>query len=146
MSIKQLLKGVMLFAGLSDEELEMIVNLCEERRYSRGDVLAQEGQPGSEFYIVTEGFAEVSISGGAEDSRVVVNLGKGQIIGEMSLVDSGPRSATVRAISNPTVVQVIEQAEFQELCESNTAIGYRVMKDIAADLSFKLRHRNMTIG
>ena len=146
MALKQLLKGVMLFAGLADDELDRIVALCDQREFGRGDVLAQEGQPGSEFYIVTEGFVEVSISGGAEDSRVVVNLGKGQIIGEMSLVDSGPRSATVRAISDPTVVQVIGQAEFQALCESNTGIGYRVMKDIAADLSFKLRHRNMTIG
>lgn len=146
MALKQLLKDVMLFAGLADDELDLIVALCNQREFGRGDVLAQEGQPDNEFYIVTEGFVEVSISGGAEDSRVVVNLGKGQIIGEMSLVDSGPRSATVRAISDPTVVQVIGQGEFQVLCETNTGLGYRVMKDIAANLSFKLRHRNMTFG
>ena len=75
----------------------------------------------------------------------MVNLGKGQIIGEMALIDQGPRSATVRAIS-VAVVQVIRRVDFEAVCEKNTRIGYIVMKDIAADLSFKLRHRNMAIG
>ena len=96
-------------------------------------------------YIVTEGFMEVMIESG-DNSRAVVNLGQGQIIGEMSLIDQGPRSATVRAISDAVIVQVIHRDAFEKLCEENTRIGYIVMKDIAADLSFKLRHRNLMIG
>jgi CRP-like cAMP-binding protein len=71
-------------------------------------------------------------------------LGTGQIIGEMALVDRGPRSATVRAIHTPTIVQVIRHADFHQLCQENTQIGYTVMYNIAADLSFKLRHRNLS--
>jgi CRP-like cAMP-binding protein len=146
MELKQVLRGVMLFAGLSDEELDAVAALCNERRLNRGDILAEQGSPGDEFYIVTDGFMEISIQGEDESSRVLVNLGGGQIIGEMSLIDQGPRSATVRAISDPAVVQVIRRDDFDALCEKNTRIGYVVMKDIAADLSFKLRHRNLTIG
>jgi CRP-like cAMP-binding protein len=145
MELKSLLRGVMLFASLSDDELGKVAAICVERKLARGETLAEQGTPGDELYIVTDGFMEVSIASG-EESRAVVNLGQGQIIGEMSLVDQGPRSATVRAISDPAVVQVIRRDEFEALCEANTRIGYIVMKDIAADLSFKLRHRNLMIG
>ena len=66
------------------------------------------------------------------------------LIGEMSMVDQGPRSASVRAIHDPTVVQVIRHEDFQALCQRNTHIGYVVMYNMAADLSFKLRHRNLS--
>ncbi len=145
MDLKEILRGVMLFSSLTDEELEQVSAICSERSLRRGDVLAEQGTPGEELFIVTEGFMEVSISSG-DESHTVVNLGQGQIIGEMSLVDQGPRSATVRAISDPAVVQVIRRDAFEALCEQNTRIGYIVLKDIAADMSFKLRHRNLMIG
>ncbi|MCB9135251.1 MAG: cyclic nucleotide-binding domain-containing protein [Anaerolineales bacterium] len=143
--LKQVLRGVMLFAGLSDAELEAVAAVCQERNLSRGEVLAEQGAPGDEFYVVTSGFLEISVAGAEATSQVLVNLGKGQIIGEMALIDQGPRSATVRAVSDATV-EVIRRVDFEALCDKNTRIGYIVMKDIAADLSFKLRHRNMTIG
>ena len=77
------------------------------------------------------------------DGEVIEQLTP-QLIGEMSLVDRGPRSATVRAIQDPTIVQVIQHEEFQALCQKNNRIGYLVMLNIAADLSFKLRHRNLS--
>lgn len=143
--LKQLLRGVMLFAGLSEDELGAVAAVCQERKLQRGEVLAEQGAPGDEFFVVTEGFLEISVSGEDTSAQVLVNLGKGQIIGEMALIDQGPRSATVRAVSD-AVVQVINRKDFEALCNENTRIGYTVMKDIAADLSFKLRHRNMTIG
>ncbi len=146
MDLKQLLRGVMLFAGLTDEELEQVAAICTEKRLQRGEVLAQQGAPGDDLFIVTNGFLEISVAGEDNSSKVVVNLGQGQIIGEMALIDQGPRSATVRAISDNAVVQVIRRKDFEKLCEENTRIGYVVMKDIAADLSFKLRHRNLTVG
>ena len=63
---------------------------------------------------------------------------------EMALVDQGPRSATVRAISDSTIVLTIDRQAFMDLCEANHHLGYIVMRNMAADLSFKLRHRNLT--
>lgn len=143
--LKPLLRGVMLFAGLTDEELEAVAAICVEKRLGRGEVLAEQGEPGDELFIVTDGFLEISITSPESPANVLVNLGKGQIIGEMALIDQGPRSATVRAVSD-AVVQVIRREDFEALCEKNTRIGYVVMRDIAADLSFKLRHRNLALG
>ncbi|GAB4579677.1 MAG: cyclic nucleotide-binding domain-containing protein [Anaerolineales bacterium] len=142
---KQVLRGVMLFAGLSEAELEEVAAICQERKLARGEILAEQGAPGDEFFVVTDGFLEISVAGGESAAQVLVNLGRGQIIGEMALIDQGPRSATVRAVSEAKV-QVIRRLDFEALCEKNTRIGYVVMKDMAADLSFKLRHRNMTLG
>ena len=62
----------------------------------------------------------------------------------MALVDGGPRSASLRAISDPTVVQVIHRSDFEQLCTKNTRLGYIVFRNLAADLSFKLRIRNLS--
>jgi len=140
--IQKLLRSVELFEGLTDDELDEVSAICTQRQLKSGDILAKQGDAGSELFIVSDGLVEVTIRERVTP-RVVVNLGVGQLIGEMSLVDRGPRSATVKAIQDPTIVQVIQHEEFQALCKRNTRIGYLVMLNIAADLSFKLRHRNL---
>ncbi len=145
MEIKQIMKGVELFEGLTDEELDKVISLCQERRYKDNDVIAIQNSPGKDLFIIQEGFVEVAVAGRAGGtSKVIVNLGVGQTVGEMSLVDQGPRSATVRAINTPTVVQVITHEAFEKLCETNTQIGYVVMRNMAADLSFRLRQRHLS--
>lgn len=141
--IRELLQNVELFDGLGDDDLEEVSTLCSQRIYKKGELLVTQGEIGSELFIINQGLVEVMVRG-RSDPRVVVNLGVGQLIGEMSLVDRGPRSATVRAIHNPTIVQVIQHDAFHDLCQHNTRIGYIVMLNLAADLSFKLRHRHLS--
>lgn len=145
MEIIDLIKGVELFDGLSEEELDKVIGLCQERNYKENDVIAEQNSAGNELFIIQEGFVEVAVAGrSGGTSKVIVNLGVGQTIGEMSLVDQGPRSATVRAIKTPTVVQVITQEDFESLCETDYRIGYVVMRNVAADLSFRLRQRHLS--
>lgn len=145
MELNKVLQGVDMFEGLTADELDKIAAICTERRYRIGDVIARQGHPGDELFIITDGFVEVVLGERPSASaRVVVSLGSGQITGEMALLDHGPRSATVRATSDPTIVQVIERQGFEQLCQKNTHIGYIVMRNLAADLSFKLRHRHLS--
>jgi CRP/FNR family cyclic AMP-dependent transcriptional regulator len=141
--IKELLRSVELFDGLADDDLAEVAQICVRRTFRDGDILAKQGEVGSELFIISEGLVEVTV-GDRSTARVVVNLGAGQLIGEMSLVDHGPRSATVCAVQDPTVVQVIQHEAFEDLCQQNTRIGYVVMSNLAADLSFKLRHRHLS--
>jgi CRP-like cAMP-binding protein len=145
MELKDILRGVELFDGLSDEELDQVITLCQERTFTENDTIAEQNSPGTEMFIIQQGFVEVAV-GGQEDkpSKVIVNLGRGQTVGEMALIDQGPRSATIRAISNPTVVQIIKQEDFEELCENSCRIGYIVMRNMANDLSFRLRQRHLS--
>ncbi len=144
MNLAQVLQSVDLFEGLSDDEIQKMARICSEKRYTKGQIITREGERGDELYIITEGFVEVLLGEKpSSTARVVVSLGSGQVLGEMALLDQGPRSASLRATSDPTVVQVIQRKQFEELCQDNTHIGYIVMRNLAADLSFKLRHRNL---
>jgi len=144
MELKSVLQGADLFEGLSDKEFDKIARICSEKRFHKGDLIAKEGEAGNELFVITEGFVEVVIGERpTKSARVVVSLGSGQIIGEMSLVDQGPRSASVRATSDPTIVQVIKRKDLEDLAKQDPSIGYTVMRNLAADLSFKLRHSNL---
>lgn len=141
MSLSHLFKSAALFSGLSDSELEAIAEICQEKHYPAGSVIIQQGETGDEFFFIQEGQVDIVLMG-PKPERPVVVLGKGQIIGEMSLLDYGYRSATARA-TEPTVCQVIKQDDFTALCERDHHIGYVVMRNLAADISFKLRHRHL---
>lgn len=144
MELKEIIRGVDLFEGLTSSELDEIVAICQRRRFKKGDVLTVEGDIGEDLFIVMDGTVEILIKRDKKSPKIVIHLGVGQLIGEMSLVDRGPRSATVRAIQDPTIVQVIRHQDFHNLCQNNHRIGYIVMHNIAADLSFKLRHRHLS--
>jgi CRP-like cAMP-binding protein len=144
--VDTILKQAELLEGLSPEEFLALSALCREERYAAGETITRQGASGDALYVVGDGFVEVSLTGPGPDDgpRAVVHLGRGQIFGEMALVDQGPRSATVRSISDNTVVLAIDRQGFVDLCERDNHLGYVVMRNMAADLSFKLRHRNLT--
>ncbi len=140
----ELLKGVEAFDGLTDQELKQLATLCQQAQFPKGQTITQQGEEGDEFYIIRNGLVEVSVSeGGGQASRSVVNLGTGQVVGEMALVDRGPRSATVRCATEVTV-NIIQRDAFEHLCLENNHIGMVVYRNLAADLSFKVRHRYLT--
>ena len=144
MELKAVIQGVEIFEGLTTTELDDIVAICQQKSFKKGDILTVEGDIGEDLFIVENGAVEVLIKRNKKTPKIVIHLGVGQLIGEMSLVDRGLRSATVRAIQEPTTVQVIRHQDFHYLCNRNHRIGYIVMHNIAADLSFKLRHRHLS--
>jgi CRP/FNR family cyclic AMP-dependent transcriptional regulator len=145
MSIVPLLKKVDILNGLSESQLEKVAELCREQTCKADDIIFKENDKSSELYLIQGGLVEIILSvpePGTEKS--IVTLGKGQIFGEMALVDEGPRSASARCIADGTRLWVANRADFVSLCEKDTRIGFNVMRNIAADLSFKLRLINMT--
>ncbi len=144
MELRKLLRTVEMFSGLSDNQIEKLAGSFEEQEYKRDEILFSQGQQGDRLYLIRDGFVEVLVdSGDASNSKAILNLGPGQSVGEMSLIDTGLRSATCRAASDNTLVASITRDAFERLCESDPALGYRIMRNIAADLSFRLRRRTM---
>jgi CRP/FNR family transcriptional regulator/CRP/FNR family cyclic AMP-dependent transcriptional regulator len=143
MDTVELLKGVDIFEGLTEEELRRVAAICREAKYAKGQIVTSQGEEGDEMFIVRDGLVEVTVGEAGEGPRTVVNLGTGQVVGEMALVDRGPRSATVRCVTDATL-NVIERDAFEKLCQSSAQIGMVVYRNLAADLSFKLRHRHLS--
>jgi CRP-like cAMP-binding protein len=142
MDLVNLLKGVELFTGLDDDQLRRLAAISQVVTYQDGDVVFAQGAPGEELYVIQDGQFEVIVGEDPETSRTTVYLGQGQIFGEMALIDYGERSATIRCASDGATLAIIGRADFEALCSADTAIGYIAMRNMASDLSFKLRHRN----
>jgi CRP/FNR family cyclic AMP-dependent transcriptional regulator len=145
---KEFLRKLDMFNGLSDEELSSVAALCSEASYKAGDIILNIKDPTENFYLIRSGTVQIITNPDILETKpelvdsVTVNLGRGQSFGEMGLVDRGARSATVRA-GTDTEVYAINCKKFQELCFEDTRLGFLVMRNIAADLSFKLRYRNL---
>jgi CRP/FNR family cyclic AMP-dependent transcriptional regulator len=146
------LKRVEILIGLTDEQLARVAKICYVKIYNDQDIIVRLNEPSDEIYVISQGSAEVILRGGrvtaetlaAPGPSSIISLGQGQLFGEMSLIDMGPRSATVRCTADGSELLVIRRDDFTRLCEQDTDIGYKVMRNLAADLSFKLRHRNLS--
>jgi CRP-like cAMP-binding protein len=139
----KLLRAADLFNGLTDEQLERLISVSQESTYNANEVICKQGEEGDRLFIVRQGQVAVNVETEAGRVRSQVYLGAGQVFGEMALIDFGPRSATIRSIHDGTVVDAISREAFTNLCNEDKAIGYLVMRNLAVDLSFKLRHRNL---
>lgn len=137
-----LLGNVHLFDGLSTIELKTVADICSERTAAAGEIILEQGSEGSEVYIVADGQIEVFVEHGDQE-RPLVLLMKGQLFGEMSLVNHGLRSASGRAGSDGCRLLMFDANDFNRLAEQHSQIGYKVMRNLAHDLSFKIRHQNM---
>ena len=153
MSVTELMQHIELFFGLAPEQIEQIAALGQELVFNAGDIIIREGDLSDEVYVIRSGTVEVLVSGGviadvpgAPRFAQVVRLGQGQLFGEMALVDRGVRSATVRCVEDSTVLHVIPGEAFWALCDSDHHVGCVVARNVASDLSFKLRHRNLQAG
>ena len=142
MSISTLLRRVQLFADLNQSELDQLAAICTPLDVQNREVIIQQNTTGTEMYIVAKGEVEVYIQG-LNNARSLVLLGEGQVVGEMALIDQGYRSASVRATKNGASLYKIERDAFYKLCNANTQIGFLVMRNLAIDIAFKLRHRNL---
>lgn len=142
MDLMNIMKRVELFQGLDEGQLQRLSQISHKEQHPRGTTIFEQDSPGDKMYIVSNGQVEVRVRDGKGSSRAVLYLGEGQVFGEMALIDSGKRSASVVAVDNDTTVYSIPSSEFTNLCRTDTAIGYVMMRNLALDLSFKLRHRD----
>ena len=98
MSRLPLLKQVPLFAALTDSELALVEDLCTPKEAAPGEIIVRQNTTGSEMYVLASGAVEVYIEGLHDKiKRPLIVLGKGQVVGEMALIDAGDRSASMRA-------------------------------------------------
>ncbi len=140
------LRGLAVFDGLNESELLSMAVICHVQTYANGHIITQQGDTDSDIYVVRAGLLEVSVGEAGQGElppHTIVNLGEGQVVGEMALIDHGPRSATVRCISDVCSLIVMPSEAFEQLCGAEHHIGLVVYRNLAADLSFKLRHRHL---
>jgi CRP/FNR family cyclic AMP-dependent transcriptional regulator len=124
----ELLRGVPLFAGLGADELQAIAGITEERDVRAGTVLTTEGRHEGYFFVIGSG--EVRIERGGETLNV---LRDGDFLGEIALLDGGPRTATATATSDCRLLVMTHQ-RFKQLLDAAPAIRTAVLEEVGQRL------------
>ncbi|HZB97339.1 MAG TPA: cyclic nucleotide-binding domain-containing protein [Candidatus Sulfotelmatobacter sp.] len=128
MDAKEQLQSISLFSTLTPAELTRIAPLVADRRVAAGTVVCREGEAGHELYLIVKGEAAVE-KAGAEVAR----LGPGEVLGELALLDRAPRSATVTAASDLTMLVLSEQ-DFAALLDEIPSLPHRLLQVLARRL------------
>lgn len=115
------LENVPIFDACTRQQLLEVARISEVIEVPTGKTLARAGEPGNEFYLILEGTARVKVS-----ARKQRRLGPGDFFGEMSLLDGGPRSATVVA-ETPMRLLMIHRRVFWNLLTEVPHLNYKIL-------------------
>ena len=137
-----------LFAALDVEAAAALKASMDERRLLKGDILFAEGDPGDRLYVVTDGKIKLGHASGDGRESLLAVMGEGEMFGELSLFDPGPRTATATALTDavvlglghqalrpwltgrPEVAESLLQALAQRLRRTNDALADLVFSDV----------------
>lgn len=125
----EVLSGVPFFDGFSAEDLHRVVELSDEIELPAGTVVVDQGDPGTQCFVIVEGLASVYVRG-----EHVASLDAGSMVGEMALVDHRPRTATVVADTDLDLLR-FDSTAFAKLLEEMPKASERVMTILRARLA-----------
>jgi CRP/FNR family cyclic AMP-dependent transcriptional regulator len=135
------LREAPLFRELDDEAAGALRASLTEARLRRGEVLFREGDSGDKLFIVTEGKVKLGKSSSDGRENLLAILGPGQMFGELSLFDPGPRSATVTAVTD-CVMQSLSHDELLKWLTGRPAVA----RGLLAQLGSRLRKANDVVA
>lgn len=152
-SIAAILSITDIFDNFTQTQLDLVASICEPGTLQRGDVIMRENDSSDEMYVIGRGGVEILMNpgfvGGSEKQSlepvILTELRQGQVVGEVALVDQGIRSATVRVSQDNSYILRIPRARLMLLCDTYPELGYKLMKNLAADLAFKIRNTDLTL-
>jgi CRP/FNR family transcriptional regulator, cyclic AMP receptor protein len=124
----ELLGNVRLFSTCNKRELARIASLVDEVEAPKGKVIVRQGDTGHECFVIAEGRAKATMRG-----KGTAMLGPGSFFGEMSLLDQGPRSATISAETDMRLL-VLGSREFSALVNEVPVVAVRIMRGLAERL------------
>jgi CRP-like cAMP-binding protein len=126
-----------MFGDLTEGELAQIVHILQIQRMRAGQFVFREGDPGGAWYVLHDGQVEVLKDTGL-DLRTLATLGPRACFGEMSILDGSRRSATVRALTDGTLLR-FPKAAFDALLDDDNLAAYKLVYQMAKVLAARQR-------
>ena len=124
----ELLRGVPLFAGLDPDHLAAVAAIAEERDVEAGTTLTTEGRQEGYFYAIASGTVRIDRGG-----RTINTLHDGDFLGEISLVDGGPRTATA-VTETPAQLLVLNHRRFWQLLDQEPTVRDAILEEVGRRL------------
>ena len=122
----QHLREVPLFSGCTKKELEKIARASDEITMTAGTLIIDQGQTGREAFVILDGTVAVKRNG-----RKIADLGSGAVVGELSLLDHGPRTATAVCTTDCSLL-VIDQRRFIGVLDDIPSLSHKLMRTLAS--------------
>ena len=136
----ELIRRVPLFSMLTAAQAESVSEAVIKSRYKRGEAIVEQGKKSNALFIILTGRARVITTDQRGREVILATMQPGDYVGEMSLIDNEPHSATVRA-EVQTDVLVLGRLEFARCLPENSSMAYAVMKGLVQ----RLRHADRKI-
>lgn len=133
LSSLDLIRRVPLFSMLTDAQAASVADAVVKRRFKRGETIVEQGKKSNALFILLNGRARVITADGRGREVILATLAPGDHIGEMSLIDNEPHSATVRA-EVQTDVLMLGRLEFARCLPENSSMAYAIMRGLVQRL------------
>ncbi len=146
-----ILRQADIFYELTLTQLEMIASISSQQAYDEGTIIFEENEPSTNLFIIADGEVEIQVDSkligrsSEEGPKTIAVLRRGQSFGEVALVDQGLSSARARCAKPGTQLVMIPHSRLLKLCDSFPEMGYRLMRNLAADLAMKIRNTDLQI-
>ncbi len=129
------LKNTTLFKDLSDEALTTLAQKATNRILVKNDVLMRKGEPGDSLFLIHTGWVKIVTVDSKGDELIINKCGPGETIGEMALLDRGPRSATVIALEDAEVLE-LKKDVFEEILDQRPDVSLSIIRSYSNRLRF----------
>lgn len=127
----RLLRQTDLFAGIDAPTAQEVANRLVRKTFKRGQALFHQGDPGDSLYIVVDGSVAIVMGSENGERMVLTTLHSPDVLGEISLLDGGTRSATAEAVEE-TVTLMLSRVAFLELMREHPALVDHAMRSLGA--------------
>ena len=146
------LKQADIFYEFNSTQLELVSSITEERVYKPNEIIFEENTVGDELSIIADGDVDIQVNPSMLgknthniEAQTIATLRRGQSFGEVSLVDEGLRSARAIAGKDGAKLVLIPRGKLMRLCDSYPQLGYKLMRNLAADLAMKIRNTDLQV-
>ena len=136
----ELLRRVPLFSALTPSQSASIADAIVKKRFKRSEVIVEQGKKSDALYIILTGRARVMSTDNRGREVILATLNQGDYLGEMSLIDDEPHSATVRT-EVQTDVLMLDRDAFSRCLPENSSMSYNIMRGLVQ----RLRHADRKI-
>jgi CRP-like cAMP-binding protein len=138
--IKHILGEIPFFEDFSTDELDFFSRNVSLRYFPAQTVLFKEGDIGDYLFFIVEGMVDVRLESTESKQNIIASFDRGSCVGEMSIVDDYPRSATI-VVMKPSELLFLTRKRLKSICQENPPVGIKFLYGLAKSLSMRLRKR-----
>jgi len=134
------LANIPLFQDLNEQQSQVLAGVMREKVVAPGIAVFSQGQRAFSCFFIIEGTVHVHVqSEETKQGKLVASIGKGEMIGELALVDGGLRSASCKAGSDQVVLAELQRDDFEHILNAGNSFAFRLLDNISIGLVARLR-------